>query len=390
MKANRHFFDAIRQATKLVRARGPMAATRFIQQLLGESQANPKARSRTTQTNQARDSQTTAQANRTQDSETTGLPEESGQFLNKRYSGTVGARDFKLYLPSSYDGKPLPLVIMLHGCTQDPDDFALGTRANRWAESKPCLMAYPKQVQRANAHRCWNWFNPSDQRAGAGEPAIIAGIVKKIAAEYAVDAQRVYVAGLSAGGAMAAVMGEAYPDLFAAVGVHSGLPAGAAQSVSSALSVMKTGRSAMSPSTFFGNASKPAAGSRVVPVIVFHGDADQTVNPDNGAKIVEDALEAQRLSDGKSSLQPKVQTAEANANQYGYRLTSYPNAQGVDTIQHWEIRDAGHTWVGGNASGTYADARGPDAMRAMLDFFAQHVVPKEKPVADVIDSAVPS
>jgi len=318
------------------------------------------------------------------------LPEASGQFLSKRFSGAVGSRDFKLYVPSSYNGSPLPLVIMLHGCTQDPDDFALGTRANRWAELTPCLVAYPKQVQRANAHRCWNWFNPLDQRAGAGEPAIIAGITKKIAAEYAVDVQRVYVAGLSAGGAMAAIMGETYPHVFAAVGVHSGLPAGAAKSISAALSVMKTGRSVTSSSTSFQQAGKPASNGRVVPMIVIHGDADRTVNPINATQIVEDALETRRVINGTQPLEPQVQTIEATTTQHGYRLTNYLDAGGLSTIQQWEILDAGHTWVGGNPSGTYTAARGPDAMRAMLDFFAQHASPKENPKADVIDSAVPA
>ena len=377
MKANRHFFNAIRQATKLVRSRGPMAATRFIQQLLREPQRRAKAPAPFTQPNRTR----------TDDAET--LPEASGKFLSKRFTSAVGARDFKLYVPSRYDGKPLPLVIMLHGCTQDPDDFALGTRANRWAETTPCLIAYPKQMQRANAHRCWNWFNPSDQYAGAGEPAIIAGIAKKIAAEYAVDQQRVYVAGLSAGGAMAAVMGEAYPHLFAAIGVHSGLPARSAQNVSAALSVMKTGRS-LTASTLFQNAPKPPASGRVVPLIVIHGDADRTVNPVNARQIVEDALEARRLINGERLLEPQAQTIEATANEHAYRVTNYLDATGVSQIQQWEIRGAGHTWVGGNAAGTYTDARGPDAMRAMLDFFAHHVASKENPPVGVMDSAVPS
>ncbi len=169
-------------------------------------------------------------------------PTASGQFLEQRYSGHSGARNYKLYIPSGDNTKALPLVVMLHGCTQNPDDFATGTRANRWAEDKRCLVVYPEQIQRANSHRCWNWFRPLDQQAGLGEPAIIAGIVRQVIDEYPVDPQRVYVAGLSAGGAMAAILAREYPELFAAVGVHSGLAAGAAHDVSSAFAVMKSGK----------------------------------------------------------------------------------------------------------------------------------------------------
>ena len=225
------------------------------------------------------------------------LPSASGQFLEQRYSGHAGARNFKLYIPSGDTATALPLVVMLHGCTQNPDDFATGTRANRWAEDKRCLVVYPEQIQRANSHRCWNWFRPLDQQAGLGEPAIIAGIVRQVIDEYRVDTQRVYVAGLSAGGAMAAIMAHEYPELFAAVGVHSGLPARAAHDVASAFAVMKTGQPA-----FASAVGAITAVGRAVPLIALHGDADQTVNPANSERLVQNAVEAHRLLNPDSPL----------------------------------------------------------------------------------------
>ena len=271
--------DAMRQATQLVRVRGPLAATRFIQRLLGgrpdPSAAAPAADvvtpgptaapvvvQRPMQFEAAPDvvvevadpldllDRLPADSPRV-DQWPAEPPAELGQFLSKRFVGAQGARNFKLYVPSTYAGTPLPLVVMLHGCTQNPDDFALGTRANRWAEARGCLVAYPEQIQRANSHRCWNWFRPADQHAGGGEPALIAGITRQIIAEYQVDARRIYVAGLSAGGAMTAIMGQAYPDLFAAIAVHSGLPVGAAHDVASALMLMKTGRSPLTPNAVY-------------------------------------------------------------------------------------------------------------------------------------------
>ena len=372
MKVDKPFLEAMRHATQLIRTQGPRAATQFIQGLFRSGPPMPPA---TAARSSERAGDSAAQVEDIVDpiakveplakvkppEAPFVLPRASGEFLSKHFSSGAGARDYRLYVPSSYVGGPAPLLVMLHGCTQDPDDFALGTRANRWAESRRCLVVYPQQTQRANAHRCWNWFRPEDQHAGRGEPAIIAGIARQVIDEYQIDTQRVYVAGLSAGGAMAAIVGQASPELFAAIGVHSGLPVGAAHNVSSALAVMKSGRPHGAPDA--------QANRSVVPLIVLHGDADRTVNPANASWLIEVALAAQNTV---ALLRTVQQTADATEGNHAYRRTQHVAENGKSLVEEWVIQGAGHAWSGGDAAGSYADARGPDATQVMLDFFDQH------------------
>lgn len=275
---------------------------------------------------------------------------EGAQFITGSYSNHAGSRHYKLYVPSNYRGQAMPLLVMLHGCTQNPDDFATGTQMNQVAEEMGCLVVYPEQTAGANQSKCWNWFNAIDQQHGQGEPSIIAGIAEKIIGEYAVNERQVYVAGLSAGGAMAVIVGTLYPELFAAVGVHSGLPFASAQDLPSALSAMKRGAS-----------QAPRAGNGSQPIIVFHGDSDTTVNPRNGEQVM-----AQRLHAGAGA--PSVQSGSV-PNGHRYTQTTHTGANGAPLGEHWVVHGAGHAWSGGSAHGTYTDARGPDASREMLRFF---------------------
>ena len=300
-----------------------------------------------------------------------------GRFVDSSFTGATGTRSFKLFAPAGFEGESLPLVVMLHGCTQDPDDFAAGTRMNELAQAEGFFVLYPAQAARSNSHKCWNWFSPADQRRGAGEPALLAGMVRHVLQTHPVDPDRVYVAGLSAGGAMAAILAHEYPDLFAAAGVHSGIPAGAAHDVASAFSVMKNGPRAPSSwpspgSTSWPNGDREAradARSRGVPapVIVFHGDADATVSAANGDAVIAAAL---------AGVDAVSETIEGVGARRRIRRTVWRSADtGADAptlAEQWVIEGAPHAWSGGASAGSYTDPQGPDASREMLRFFLAH------------------
>jgi poly(hydroxyalkanoate) depolymerase family esterase len=275
-----------------------------------------------------------------------GLP---GQFIDASYTNDAGTRDYKLYIPSTYAGQPVPLLVMLHGCSQHPDDFALGTGMNALAEEYGCLVAYPAQSQQANATRCWNWFSAADQQRGQGEPAIIAGLTQDLMARYVIDPQHVYVAGLSAGGAMAAIMGTLYPDLYAAVGVHSGLPFAAAHDLASAMAAMKGD---------FRTGHKPG---KSLPIIVFHGDRDTTVHPANGHELINQ----RRRHPSEDVVVEPGNVPDGHA----YTRTVHRRPDGSIHAEHWEIHGSGHAWSGGDTRGSYTDGKGPNASREMMRFF---------------------
>ena len=272
------------------------------------------------------------------------------RFEELAYANEAGSRRYKLFVPSSYCGEKLPLVVMLHGCKQSPDDFAAGTRMNELAEKQGFLVAYPEQPSSANSSRCWNWFNADGQLRDKGEPSLIAGITRQIMASLAVDPARVFVAGLSAGGAAAAIMGSAYPDLYAAIGVHSGLACGAAKDLLSAFTAMRQGGS-------------PQSATRPVPTIVFHGDRDSTVSPLNGDQIIAQSKAGRRLNRTVSHGQ--------SAGGIGYTRSVHADETGHRVLEQWVVHGAGHAWSGGSQAGSYTDPRGPDASREMLRFFIE-------------------
>jgi poly(hydroxyalkanoate) depolymerase family esterase len=288
-----------------------------------------------------------------------------GKFIAASYSNPAGTRAYKLYIPSHYHGQALPLVVMLHGCNQSSDDFAAGTRMNVIAEEESCLVVYPEQPGEANPARCWNWFRPTDQRRDRGEPSLIAGITRQVMADYAVDPERVYIGGLSAGAAAAAIMGTAYPDLYAAVGVHSGLACGAANDLSSAFAAMQHGNIATSfePGDVLAGEDEP-----VLPTIVFHGDRDTTVHPRNGDHVI-------ARQSGAATSKKQVHRGRV-AGGHAYTRTVHADANGRSTLEQWEIHGGGHAWSGGSTAGSYTDPRGPDATREMLRFFLEHPGPR--------------
>ncbi len=284
---------------------------------------------------------------------------EPGQFLERQFSNKAGSRPYKLYVPSTHR-PPAALVVMLHGCTQSPDDFAAGTRMNTVAEEHGFLVAYPAQIASANNAKCWNWFNAGDQVRDGGEPSLIAGITREVMNKHGIDPRRVYVAGMSAGGAAAAILGDAYPDLYAAIGVHSGLACGAASDLPSGFAAMRSGGTPPARRV-------TAAGGRLVPTIVFHGTRDSTVHPSNADAVVAQRMKAANLS--VSVEQSRVPGGHA------YRRVRHADAAGKTMLEQWHVDDGGHAWSGGSTAGTYTDPLGPDASREMVRFFLEHLHP---------------
>ncbi len=284
-----------------------------------------------------------------------------GRFERVAFRHAGAAHDFHLYVPASAaPASGRPLVLMLHGCTQEAQDFARGTRMNVEAESIGALVLYPTQPRAANQNGCWNWFRAEDQHASAGEPALLLAMVQQVMATHNVDKRRVYVAGLSAGGAMAALMAREFPQVFAAAGVHSGLAAGAAQNMMGALSAMKTGAKG-----YQGGAQS------AVPLIVFHGDRDAAVHPRNGEQVLSAAARGGR---------PQTEAGKSRDGQSYTRTVVHSSSNGAVQAEHWLLHGAGHAWSGGDARGSHTSAAGVNASHEMLRFFMEH--PQEKDRAD--------
>ncbi len=367
MEMNRDFLQQMREATELLRTDGPLAATAAIQRaLLGASGASaPRAHQTATRSASVRPPvlragpawggvprETILEA----EVEAERNDEHAGRFLTASRTNGAGTRSYKVYVPSSYKGQSLPLVVMLHGCKQHPDDFAAGTGMNAIAEQNDCFVVYPAQARAANGSNCWNWFKTTEQQRDRGEPSIIADITRDVVREYRIDPRRVYVAGLSAGGAMAAIMGATYPDLYAAVGIHSGLPVGAAHDLPSAFAAMKQGSAS----------TRPRSASRnPIPVIVFHGDRDRTVHPRNGEQALAQCIDS-------SAHDVTVEEGKVTGG-HSYTRSVLSDRNGKVIAEQWCVHGAGHAWSGGSRNGSYTDPNGPDAAREMLRFFSMHV-----------------
>jgi len=280
------------------------------------------------------------------------------RLTSHRFACAAGELDYRLFIPDGLDTTQAPLLLMLHGCTQSPEDFARGTRMNALALEHGYVVAWPAQSIERNRNRCWNWFRDSDQQRGHGEPAILAALTRQLAASLALDGNRVYVAGLSAGGAMAAVLASTHPDVYAAIGVHSGLPIGLASDVPSAFAAMRSG----------GRPARRATSTAGVPVpaIVFHGDGDTVVHPRNGAAVIDQSLAG---DSARSPREGSPQVERGTAGGRAYTRTVHRGTDGGVAAEHWVIHGAAHAWSGGDPAGSYTDSGGPDASAQMLRFF---------------------
>jgi poly(hydroxyalkanoate) depolymerase family esterase len=288
---------------------------------------------------------------------------EGAEFRDLRYACAAGARRYRLYVPASVGDGLQGLIVMLHGCTQNPEDFAAGTGMNALAEERRLLVVYPAQTNGDNSMSCWNWFRPGDQMRDAGEPAILAGLTRSVRDEFAVPQDRVFVAGLSAGGAMAAIMGETYPELYASIGVHSGLAYGSANDVMSAFSAMR-GQAGLGAQPVRRNDGGLDVGPRV---IVFHGGGDTTVHPMNAERII--------ASHGGDLARMARSDHAASGGTRGYSRMVANGDHGASRLECWMIEGAQHAWSGGHASGSYTDPRGPNASAEMVRFFLEGDVP---------------
>ena len=279
---------------------------------------------------------------------------DGASYLSRTFACQAGSRPYKVYVPSKAHGRMAPLVVMLHGCTQNSDDFAVGTGMNRLAEEHGFIVAYPEQPLTANQLGCWNWFNQQDQLRESGEASIIAGLTRALISEMNIDHERVFVAGLSAGGAMAEVMSVTYPDLFAGAGVHSGLAYGVATDRASAFVAM-SGKSLEHRTRRVKNRAR---------TIIFHGSSDSKVHPMNAERILTEARA------GISRIHEET-TQRGIENGLQYQRTLVSDERGVPQLEYWAVEGLGHAWSGGSPEGSHTEQRGPDASREMLRFFLE-------------------
>lgn len=379
MKPFEKFLGKVREAAQLAQGADPLAATAVIEQALTaaglmQPKQEPAARARPEAPElfdlnappEWAGKQARGRRTRRTGPEAPGRrpatpdPRAPGEFLQGSFSAEAGSLRYRLYIPARPATGPRPLLVMLHGCTQDAGDFAAGTDMNALAEEHGCLVLYPEQSRAANATLCWNWFEVLHQEREGGEPSLIAGVTREVIERWQGDPERVYVAGLSAGGAMAAIMAATHPELYAAVGVHSGLPVGKARDLITGLAAMKRKKGRAG--------AKSGPSQQSVPIIVFHGDSDEIVHSDNGDAVLEQFLPP-------ASAGPLRRTRESGkaASGRAFSRTIVADKTGNGVAEHWELHGAGHAWSGGSTAGSYTDPGGPSASAEMLRFFlSQH------------------
>tara|TARA_R110002049_G_scaffold81927_1_gene208354 strand:- start:485 stop:1549 length:1065 start_codon:yes stop_codon:yes gene_type:complete len=275
-------------------------------------------------------------------------------IIRKTFGTGVQERPYRLFIPARPEAEPIPLIVMLHGCTQSTDDFANGTMMDEIAQKHGLAVLYPGQSRRTSSNLCWNWFKHNHQGRGHGEPALLAKLTSDICLQHGFDESRVFVAGLSAGGAMAAILGKAYPDIFSGVAIHSGLASGVAHDLPSALQAMNNGAPSVST-----RSSDPMPRT-----IVFHGDSDRIVNPVNGDQIARQCTDAMRSM-------PIRETESGQTNGRQWTVTRARNSMREIAMEHWVITGLGHAWSGGNSAGSYSDEKGPCASELIVKFFLE-------------------
>ena len=275
-----------------------------------------------------------------------------GTFEAGRFIGAQGELQYKLYTPIGSARRRMPLLVMLHGCGQSADDFATGTRMNSLADEFGFLVLYPEQSPTRNLARCWNWHRQEDGKRGHGEAAAIAALTRNIAAPTHANPARIYIAGLSAGAAAAAITASIYPELYVAVGCHSGILPGKMRTLACALATMRQGA----------RASETGKTRRPRPTIVFHGDQDQTVHPSNADSFLNHLR--------RSSAKP-LQSSVEHGSEGGrtYTRTVHGHRGDAPLLENWTVHQSGHAWSGGNRAGSFTDPGGPDASREMVRFF---------------------
>jgi poly(hydroxyalkanoate) depolymerase family esterase len=286
------------------------------------------------------------------------------------HAGPAGSRAYDVYLPAGHRrASRVPLVVLLHGCNQSAEQFVTATRFQALADRHGFVLAAPRQSRAHQPGGCWRWYESGHQVRGAGEPAILAGIAAEMVAERArwrIDPSRIYAAGLSAGGAMALILAVTYPDVFAAVGVHS----------APAYRTASTGRKALAAMHGRAAAPAPVPGARTAPLILFQGSADSVVHGRSGRLVVDQWLAQHEAGstgsrDGMRITRTRGSTKRTPDGRR-YTVTRWYTARGRKQLEYWDVDGLGHAWSGGIADGSYSDPRGPRASTAMWQFFATH------------------